>query len=140
MLLCHVFLSHRAAGGMAAHPCQGRAASALTCLLVSDQIIPDLAIVARMLANSASTKLANSSPAIHAGVQPFFSMASCQALCLKVLDRASISALRCSAVMRGAPYSPRQLPISTLMPCSLSVATFTHKAWQDAMEKNGWTP
>src|SRR3989344_2749316 len=109
MLLCHVFLSHRAAGGMAAHPCQGRAASALTCLLVSDQIIPDLAIVARMLANSASTKLANSSPAIHAGVQPFFSMASCQALCLKVLDRASISALRCSAVMPG----------------SLSVATFT---------------
>ncbi len=58
-----------------------------------------------------------------AGVQEFFSSASAHDLVLSAAVIWSISALRCAGVMPGAPYTPRQLPISTLMPCSLSVGT-----------------
>jgi hypothetical protein len=85
--------------------------------------MPALTMVARRLANSLSTKFANSSPAIQAGVQSFFCSDSAQLLLLTALATISVSALRCSAVMPGAAYTPRQLPISTLMPCSLSVGT-----------------
>ena len=37
--------------------------------------------------------------------------------------RLHIDSWRWAGVMPGAPYTPRQLPISTLMPCSLSVGT-----------------
>src|SRR6218665_373406 len=118
---------HRAGSARAASATNATngALDGATNVLAPRQTIPDLAIVARRLANSASTKLANSSPASQAGVQRFLSIWSCQAGCLKVRCSASISTLRCPSVMPGAPYTPRQLPISTSMPCSLSVGTFT---------------
>src|SRR5574337_428611 len=89
------------------------------------QIIPALTITARRLAKSSSTNLPNASPVSSAGVQPFLSTASAQALVLVALTIPSISAVRCAGVMSGAPYTPRQLLITTSMPSSFSVGAST---------------
>ncbi len=65
--------------------------------------MPALTMVARRLANSASTKAPNSSPASQAGVQSFFASDSAQLLLLSAWATMSISALRCAGVMPGAP-------------------------------------
>ena len=67
----------------------------------------------------------NSSPVNTDCVQRLFCSVSAQLLVRVAFTTASVSALRCSGVMPGAPYTPRQLPISTSMPCSFSVGTST---------------
>src|SRR2546426_6914708 len=67
------------------------------------QTMPDLTMVARRLAKSSSTNLSKAGPVSTAGVQPFFSEASSQLLDLTALRIISVSTLRCSAEMPGAP-------------------------------------
>src|SRR6185369_8084720 len=90
---------------------------------VAGYTMPDFTIVARRLANSSATNLPNAGPVSTAGVQPFFSSDSAQDLVLSAARIMSVRALRWASLMPGAPYTPRQLPISTLMPCSFKVGT-----------------
>ena len=59
----------------------------------------------------------------NAGIQPILSSDSDQLLDLVALTSMSISALVWSGVMPGAPYTPRQSPISTLNTSSIIVGT-----------------
>ena len=82
-------------------------------------------IVALRLAKSSSTNLSNAAPVSTAAVQLFLSDASVQLLFLMALSTTLVNSVRWAGVMPGAPYTPRQLPIVTSMPCSLRVGTAT---------------
>jgi len=63
-------------------------------------------MMARRLAKSSSTNLVKASPEITAGVQSVFLSDSAHEALLSAASTMSVRALRCSALMPGAPYTP----------------------------------
>ena len=60
---------------------------------------------------------------LRSAVQALLANASAQVLRWLATATLKVCGLHCPGVMPGAPYAPRQLTITTLMPCACSVGT-----------------